>query len=253
MQLLNAHAKIVRANKHINDLKELIKALASSYVVAEEVDSQTGHRAITYALPEDQPLSKWLRDSALVLGDATHNLRSALDHAWYELIAAADPSLVNSSTKFLVRDTRAELESALRRTKIDVVAPALHNLILGKIKPYKGGDGAIWTLNQLNNWDKHRLLTPLLQYFSPSGIEIEHVDGRIEKPLVMATWQQQGPYYVGYGSIPASSRVKDKGKASLTVLFDDGVRGDVQHMDVPDILTYYSNAVLNAVQLLEQI
>ena len=239
MQLLYARAKIGRANKHLDDLRRMIDALASAYVATVELNSETGHQAIKYALPDGQPLSKWLLESALVIGDAVHNLKSALDHAWYALVAKADSTLVGKSTKFPVRDTSQEVESALHGSRIDVAIPALHQLIVGKLKPFKGGDGAIWPLHQLNNWDKHRLLTPVLQYFSPSGIEIEHEGGRVEKPLVMATWQQEGPYYVGYGSIPASSKVINKGKVALAILFDDGTPGAVQHMDVPDLLTYY--------------
>lgn len=71
-------SKVERAKRHIDDLETRIIAYYAlkPYLVAEYDDLNLGHHiyqlaGVDPAMPEDIPL---------IIGDAVHNLRSALDH-----------------------------------------------------------------------------------------------------------------------------------------------------------------------------
>jgi hypothetical protein len=139
------------------------------------------------------------------------------------------------------------MEGALRGIKIDRSAPALFARIVNDIKPYDGGNDSIWSIHVLDVDDKHRLLLPIIEFASIQGIEVEHESGKI---LPGSTWgtSEKPPYYV---PIEVGWHVKNKGKVSFSVLFDEGPR--FQFSDIRDMLHTFSIQVFNVVQLLENV
>jgi hypothetical protein len=65
---------------------------------------------VVHEIPE---LRTALDELALIAGDAIHNLRSALDFAWYSTILRLLPDKISDSTKFPVRDTRQDVQGGL--------------------------------------------------------------------------------------------------------------------------------------------
>jgi hypothetical protein len=94
---------------------------------------------------------------ALITGDAVHNLRSALDHLIRQLLIAnrKDPEEYPRSA-FPVWRSEADYEAGRPGDAEGISKPALD--ILDRLKPYKGGNDALWRLRQLDVVDKHRLL-----------------------------------------------------------------------------------------------
>ncbi len=174
-----ARLKIEWANKHIGELERRIAALAERCTATIEVDPKTKGPYIKYDIAD----RKQFTDIALVVGDAAHNLRCALDYAWMETLKLAAPTAITASTKFPVRETSNGLEGALRGVHIDTLCPTLFDLVTLKIKPCMGdaGNFAIWPLHRINNTDKHRLLVPIIQYGSVDAIELEKESGEVHE------------------------------------------------------------------------
>ena len=74
--------KIERANKHIADFEQRLRTSSDRYGPSLHMDANTGEKFLYYGLDD-----RYLRsDLALITGDAIHNLRSALDIAWVEIV-----------------------------------------------------------------------------------------------------------------------------------------------------------------------
>lgn len=100
------------------------------------------------------------------LGDAVHNLRSALDHLTWELDAAEedrDPRL-----QFPVGKDRREFAKACRQVQSRTGRAALKAL-----EAFPGGDGeALHSLSVLDNEDKHRRLSAVAQVPGVSNLRL---------------------------------------------------------------------------------
>jgi len=209
-----------------------------------EIDPNRGHEVLKHDLRDRD---KIINGIALILGDAIHNLHCAIDHAWMAVLTQLCPSSINNQTKFPIFPVRKQVEGALRGVKIDSTAPALFKLVLDEIKPYEGGNDSIWGIHILDIDDKHRLLLPVIKFASVQGIEVVHDDGRI---VHGGTWgsAQKPPYYV---PIELGWHLKNKGKVSFSVLFDEGQR--FQYSDMRDMLWSFTMQVIVAVQSLENV
>src|SRR5207248_1202546 len=86
-------------------------------------------------------------------------------------------------------------------------------LITRDIKPYDGGNEAIWPIHRLDIADKHRLLIPVVDYASIVGLEIEDEQGKPIYGFVPGTWQES-PWYI---HIPNGLHVKNKGKPTRDI------------------------------------
>jgi hypothetical protein len=92
-------------------------------------------------------------------GDVVVNLRGALDHLAYQLTKAHRPRITIKEERkifFPICDDATGYEKA-RKTVIKFVGPDAIKLI-DALKPYKGGNEALFRLNELNNINKHKLL-----------------------------------------------------------------------------------------------
>ena len=172
--------KIERAKKHINDLNDAARVFFDAdpnpYVVTGKHDPNT--RRWTYYMLSVQPIPVSI---AAIAGDVLHNLRSALDHLAYSLVAVrgfvstagvplTDKEIRSISFPIIDTDSPAQYEAA-RAAKVKGMAQAAIDAI-DAIKPYKGGDDTLWRLHKLNNIDKHRLLVTVA-----SGYEAFNIAG----------------------------------------------------------------------------
>ena len=91
-------------------------------------------------------------------GDIIQNLRSSLDHLAYGLVIASGGK-PTTSTMFPISEhvpATPEEEASFGRKVKGMRKEAVD--LIRSIKPYKGGNDALWRLHRLNNIDKHRLL-----------------------------------------------------------------------------------------------
>ena len=243
MLLDDARLKIDRAKKHIEDIKARVSGLSDRYVGTIEKNPHVGNEVIKY-VADDKPI---LTELALVIGDAIHNQKSALDYAWYRTIEKRLPSKISDHTSFPVRETQKQLEEALRGIHVDVQCPDLFDLMVTQIRPFEGGNDLLHDLHRLNILDKHKLLIPLAHYIGIHDIFMEDESGEVQPPSLAWGVTQNPPFYV---ELPLGWRVKNKGKITVSIVFDEEAKAPIS--DVIDTLNYFSLTVLNTIELLER-
>jgi hypothetical protein len=149
-RLREIRLKIERAKQHVCDLEESIRAFRAGdpYGLMAEHNAKTGEIIykvqIRRQIPDDMPL---------IIGDAVHNLRSALDYLACQLAEAAGG--VIDKQAFPIFETAAEYKP--KQSQIKGIAPAAISRIEA-VQPYHSGYEALWALQELDNRDKHRLL-----------------------------------------------------------------------------------------------
>ena len=111
----DGHLKVKRANKHIADLKGTIFALKESSTVRVQKNNHTGANELIHTLE----FAKYADDIALIVGDAIHNLRSALDFAWVSMLQNNVPTADLDRAKFPVYPTPEDLKGALNGIDIN--------------------------------------------------------------------------------------------------------------------------------------
>jgi hypothetical protein len=165
-----ARLKVEWAEKHIAELDTLVSEFFNDpnrYSLILEKNPKTRNSSYRVErLGEDVS-----PNTALIIGDALHNLRSSLDIA-YHGFAIQVGGTITDWTRLLVEDSR---ETLLRRISSGTIEglPFAQTFIVETIKPYKGGNGAIWSLHELNIADKHKLLIPIAQATTITGVYAE--------------------------------------------------------------------------------
>jgi hypothetical protein len=239
-----ARLKIKRANHHIAELETCIDGLKKRLVATAHVDADSGLEYIKCEFTGIEE-SEVLENLAAIIGDAVHNMKCALDHVWFETVRRLIPSVNWGQGKFPAYPTEDRLEGELRNLQIDVFSPDFFRFLVGQIKPYDTGDWAIRPVHKLDIRDKHRLLIPVIHYSSISGINIEDQYGEIHKGDTFGT--SQIPFYVNF---VRELHVKDPGRASLAVMFQDGDAG--KESRAVDTLRAYCNHIFMIVKLFEE-
>jgi hypothetical protein len=165
--------------KHIHDLNELLASFAKSdfYSVSIEMHERSNHVRIDIDRSGFPSI-----DAALIIGDALHNLKSALDMLYYQAMHDTT-GVTDPRTRFPVRDEREELIAAIKgglKKKAltdDPNALKIRDLIVDVVKPYKAGNYPLWALHDLNIRDKHQLLVPIFDLMRFTNICLEDDEG----------------------------------------------------------------------------
>jgi hypothetical protein len=153
-----ARLKVERANEHIRDFDsrcaEFFKSGAG--VITIKPDSETGDDFVeitAQAMPDS---------FALIIGDALHNLKSALDFVWWEIVSGDTQK--GTKENFPIYRTDKELIAFLDQRKQQQSVVTIADTLLNVIQPYFTGDGeSLFHLHKLNIMDKHKLLIPQIQ------------------------------------------------------------------------------------------
>jgi hypothetical protein len=151
----------------------------------------------------------------LILGDAIHNLRSALDHAWFQSVTS-DPDYRN----FPVRETRNDFENAINGLK-ENASEEVKRFLVGTVQAYKGGMGEIiFGIHELDIEDKHRLLIAYRQFHLIRGISA--IDER-EVEFSVGDWLVVNPHTVcqRFEGHP-HFKIANKGQAVTSITFGEG-------------------------------
>jgi hypothetical protein len=157
-------SKVERAENHIRDLQRFWTTFEQkAYPVARKKDLKT--RQYIYTLRYVKPIPDvvpWM------VGDAVHNLRSALDHLAYYLVSIATSGKGPfEEVYFPVARSREGFKSRLRSTKKykSTAGGTVKRLrkcaidAIKRIEPYEGGRGEIlFHIHKLDIIDKHHVL-----------------------------------------------------------------------------------------------
>lgn len=199
-KLLPSRLKIDRAKKHITDLEVILRqhTQTNPYRLVCEVKpaSFASNRIMHhYRINTITPLPD---DIPLLIGDAIHNLRVALDLFAYDIITTNGGS--KQFTGFPFEEEPGNYDAALTKGKVAMVPDKIKK-VFRAVEAYKGGRGSdLWHMNKLDIIDKHRLLlatsdiTGLAGDFSVGGgtsinsyISNQHPEGYLvisDRPLV---------------------------------------------------------------------
>ena len=153
--LLGPKLKVERAKRHLADFNEVIRVFFESnpYELVADRDAATGdqiYRVRVNAFPPS--------DLSIIAGDVVHNLRSALDQMVCALIRA-NRNQVSGGNGFPISGSKARFESA-SIGKLKNTSPQAKRFIF-RLKPYNGGNKALWLLSELDNMDKHNQIVPV--------------------------------------------------------------------------------------------
>jgi len=152
----NAELKINRAAKHVVELDELVRE-KHPFTFICETNTRTGKR--TAFVKEDEPT---VAAVSIISGDIVHNLRTALDHAYWGIVSPyATTPKEERTIQFPFSETAARLEEAVKNRFADRVSATFFQALID-LKPHgdSGGDELLYLVYQLDNLDKHRLLIP---------------------------------------------------------------------------------------------
>jgi hypothetical protein len=146
------HTKIERANLHLRELVVLRDRFMQSrpYAILSKPDAQPGFQS--YYVTD---LCRPPEEIALIAGDVIHNLRTALDHLAYQLVIA-NGGVPTTATCFPIHDDAKSYNDRHERQVRGMAQDAID--AIGEIKPYKGGNDALWILHKLDIEDKHHAL-----------------------------------------------------------------------------------------------
>lgn len=150
--------KVLRARQHIKDLDFELHHMADPdrTLPSNPIGDPEAHTYEHFIRPAMPPL---------ILGDAIHNLRVALD-----MMACDAVRLNGESTKgvyFPFANSHGELDDQIKSKNFDRAGPVAV-AFLKKLQPYKGGNIALRALHDLDVMDKHQLIVPTRESSTPS-------------------------------------------------------------------------------------
>ncbi len=151
----SARLKIKRAKKHILDLDTLIGNFCDSnpYAILAKPHRIPEINHTTLYMGEIDSIPDIIN---LTIGDAVHNLRTALDHMAYQLVFANGRSSADH-VHFPICDPCEKFTSAAHGGKIKGMSVGAKKLVRA-VQPHVTGDNTLWYLHRLDIVDKHRLV-----------------------------------------------------------------------------------------------
>jgi hypothetical protein len=153
---LHPELKIRRALTHIHELEKCLNDYKENY---RPQVSLSDDGKINLLVPEVH----FPENPSLIVGDAIHNLRSALD-----IMTTMGMDYFGQDRRkyyFPIDATRSSFLGQRGFKEIKSISPEFATLISDQIKPYKEENYGFWALNQMDNSDKHRLLVVSIHEF----------------------------------------------------------------------------------------
>lgn len=160
--LTGPRLKVKRANSHIDELRLRTNPLSSDWytlsvnkVRAHAIEAQPSRFELTYRPKE--PIPELL---AIIVGDAIHNLRSALDHLAGGIIRTLCDPPKDLRPHFPMHPNWEHLKTDRSLAAIEQALPGSKKTLLEEIRPANGVNERLWGFNDLSNLDKHNLIIP---------------------------------------------------------------------------------------------
>src|SRR5579862_4046917 len=183
----NIREKIERADKYIKDFKAELASFNATQPYSLRVDVEGEPRKPSVHILKADPLPP---SACLILGDAIHNLRSALDYLACSLVRAnrTEPT---PKTEFPILD--GPLTTTKREARFAGKVEGMRKDVIQAIRdihPYKGGNDTLWRLHRLDVIDKHNMLV--------TGFGSITAVGRL--PSIQGRWD--GNRFLGVPGIP---------------------------------------------------
>lgn len=214
--------KIDRARKHLSDFYEMFVRFSNSNFKKLGIEEHP-EKAKTHSLRIDMDmaaLNTLADDATMIIGDVLHNLKSSLDHLYFQSILACGGTPTDH-TRFPIRETREELNGwrseVLNKKQL---SETVANTILNNVKPYQTGNAEIFGLHKLNIIDKHEQVVPTLKLVGFFNVRLENEDG---EKVGMSEYIAEVPCLIPLtGTHGMKIKLKNDGRASANIIFDSG-------------------------------
>lgn len=170
-QLGNARLKLERAKHHINDIERQWASFRRSGRGVIIMDNpQTGYRGVF--VESDETLQ---RSIGLSIGDAVHNLHSALDHIIWALVSPHNPP-TPERVQFPFATSPNGLVGSIANRQVQLAGPELVKAV-NEVEPYPGGKGDdLVLLHNLDILDKHRVISATLCALTINMLDLRRLD-----------------------------------------------------------------------------
>jgi len=152
----DSKALVEEAIVHLQRFEESLNAFngkTKPFEFRQEFD--TNDNSWTYLFVTKEPFPKQLE---AIAKNVVHNLRAALD-LMVAAIVHSGGNEVTKQTGFPISKSEAAFKRDLGAKLENVPAPVIR--FIRRLKPYDGGNQALWALAQLDNLGKHNQLPPV--------------------------------------------------------------------------------------------
>ncbi|MEQ1930538.1 MAG: hypothetical protein ABL957_08390 [Parvularculaceae bacterium] len=230
--------KLKRADHHIGDLETIFSRYVDKnregFRANRNNPSQT--RQFGQDFPEDMPT---------ILGDAIHNLRVTLDHAYFLLTVSPD-----HRTMFPFSKDRPSLVGSINgqtsKPRQDIV-----DFIVNNIQPYAGGQLSFYDLHRLDITDKHATILP-----TPRVMRVQRLDlldpnggpGNVMRNVAIVT--PHGQDITALSVQGAAAQLYDNPQSVFDILFGPG---PLENESILRTLNTLRDNVFGALEALEKI
>lgn len=168
-----AQLKVARAKKHIGEFDVARVAFLGTNPYAATPEYYAEKNVTIFFLDRWEEVPDTI---PLPLGDAVHNLRSALDYLWWQIVEVCNGRKPDPKERpaFPMFNDLEGFEKCLAKPsrKVETAAVQRTQDVLRRTQPYKGGNDTIWGLNELDYIDKHRFLITAAIGVSHIGVEV---------------------------------------------------------------------------------
>lgn len=150
----SSYLKVERAKHHISDLENFWDTFSKNHKNLISQEKEKGKNKIS----QKPNVKKIPPEFGLIIGDAIHNLRTALDHLVFAIVCKKDK---NSLAHFPIGNDSKKFKASLKKNL--ELCPKYLQSTFEKIEAFQWGAGEnIWKLHRLDIDDKHHQL--ILQY-----------------------------------------------------------------------------------------
>jgi len=238
---LGPKLKIARANRHIENLKNLFETFICDNPNRIEIHENSDKKSFSVRGIFDRDLPP---DTPTIIGDALHNLRAALDHLAAEAVRAGGCEPTRGIC-FPIHKCKSGFDGAVAGALKG--APQVFVDFVKRQKPHKeGGSAALYNLSKLDNLDKHMVLIPSISVVRLGGINVVGPDGTIRQAFgeieICGGKGQKGALLLGGWP---DCKLEPKGRPTFSVCFSK--TGLVDGKNVVELLEELSAQVAEIV------
>lgn len=164
--LVGSRVKIERARKHLAELNGAVNRFLNDgpYRVVPEFDRKTNQQVRRVKVTKEIPI-----EFGAIIGDITHNLRSALDLMAHQLVLN-NGNTPTDNTAFPIGYNRQQFKTKAI-PKIQKASDRAIRLIC-RLKPYHGGNERFFALHEISITDKHKIVLTCGSLFQDSLVEV---------------------------------------------------------------------------------
>ncbi|WP_148043110.1 hypothetical protein [Methylocystis hirsuta] len=157
----NSRIKIEQARRHIAEVERLLAEHAASITINPGFPDgyNVPNHPNTIVIPLGSMQIRSVPEVVLAtIGDAIHNLRSALDLMAVDMARSNNESV--DKVAFPFAESSCKFNKAMEERKFSRCGEKAIT-IAKKIEPYKGGNNLLFAIHQLDISDKHHMLLPV--------------------------------------------------------------------------------------------